>query len=63
MTNDPEVLALGRFYRFVHERAEYLRLKEAAAASTDSEAHDAAAAHSTSAQEQAQPGVYTNGKK
>lgn len=48
MTNDPEALALGRFYAFLHRRAEYLRQREAGAASTDSEAHDAATAHSTS---------------
>lgn len=49
MTNDPEALALGRFYAFLHRRAEYLRQREAGAASTDSEAHDTPTAHSTPA--------------
>lgn len=61
MTNDPEALALGRFYAFIHQRAEFLR-KQKAAGDSVSEA-DPPAAHSTSAQKQAQPGVYTNGKK
>lgn len=29
---DPEAAALGRLYRFIHERAEYLRKKTAASA-------------------------------
>lgn len=60
-SNDPEALALGRLYRFIHERAEYLRQQKAAGDSI-CEA-DPPAAVSTSGKTGRKQGVYHDEQK
>lgn len=61
VNNDPEALALGRFYAFVHRRAEFLRQREAAGDSVREA--ETPAAHSTSGKAGRNEEYSRNGKQ